>query len=156
MEENNRGELRKDAPVEERNATLDENPAPAMTADELQESILEDSGLNAFQKFCARMDDVKWARMQRIVGALLGVIAGVALFWDTLVPPAAGAAQQQGLFSIPLIIAIVVALIVPNIIERQSLRRVPKLRVAMVIALALVLVAYFVAVGVQTGFRFTE
>ena len=153
MEEKNKVE---NPQFEERDATLDDEPTPAMTADELQESILEDSGMNGFQKYCARMDDKKWSLLQRIVGALLGVIAGVALFWDTLVRPSAGAAQQQGgIFTIPLIVAIVVALIVPNIIEKQSLRRAPKLRVAMVIALTAVIAIYFVVIGVRTGFRFT-
>ena len=143
MEEN-----RQNPEFEERNATLDDDPIPSMTADELQESILEDSGMNAFQKYCARMSDARWALMQRIVGALLGVAAGVSLFWDTLIK--ADSSQQQGIFSMPLVIAIVIALIVPNIIEKQSLRRIPKLRIAMVIAI------YFFVIGRQTGFSFTS
>ncbi len=140
--------------IEERDATLDEDVAPFMTEDELQESILEDSGMNAFQKYCARMSDARWALMQRVAGALLGVAAGLALFWDTLVRPSPESQQQQGLFSLPLIIAIVIALIVPNIIEKQSLRRIPKLRTAMVIALALVVVIDFLVLGAQSGFKF--
>ena len=140
--------------IEERNATLDEDVAPSMTEDELQESILEDSGMNAFQKYCARMSDARWTLMQRVTGALLGVAAGLALFWDTLVRPSPESQQQQGLFSLPLIIAIVIALIVPNIIEKQSLRRIPKLRTAMVIALALVVVIDFLVLGAQSGFKF--
>ena len=149
MEEN-----RQNPEFEERNATLDDDPIPSMTADELQESILEDSGMNAFQKYCARMSDARWALMQRIVGALLGVAAGVSLFWDTLIK--ADSSQQQGIFSMPLVIAIVIALIVPNIIEKQSLRRIPKLRIAMVIALAVVIAIYFFVIGRQTGFSFTS
>ena len=141
--------------IKERNATLDDDPIPSMTADELQESILEDSGMNAFQKYCARMDDKRWTLAQRIAGALLGIAAGVSLFWDTLTK-SARAQQQQGFFSIPLVIAIVIAMAVPNIIEKQSLRSVPKLRIAMVFSLAAVIVIYFVLIGVQTGFTFTE
>ena len=139
---------------EERDATLDDEPTPAMTADELQDSILEDSGMNAFQKFCARMDDRRWSRAQRITGALLGLIAGISLFWDTLVRTTP--TQQQGIFSLPLVIAIVVALIVPNIIEKQGQRRAPKLRTTMVIALALVIVVYFLVIGARTGFKFAS
>ena len=144
---------RQNPEIEERNATLDDDPIVSMTEDELQESILEDSGMNAFQKYCARMSEARWTLMQRIVGALLGIAAGISLFWDTLVRNDTSQ-QQQGLFSMPLVIAIVIALIVPNIIEKQSLRSAPKLRIAMVIALAVVIVIYFVVAGVQSGFNF--
>ena len=144
---------RQNPEIEEYNATLDDDPISTMTADELQESILEDSGMNAFQKYCARMDDRRWALMQRIVGALLGIAAGVALFWDTMVRTES-TQRQQGIFSAPLVIAIIIAMIVPNIIEKQSLRRIPKLRIAMVISLAAVIVIYFIIIGIQTGFQF--
>ena len=143
---------RQNPEIEERNVTLDEDPISSMTEDQLQESILEDSGMNAFQKYCARMSEARWTLVQRIAGALLGITAGVSLFWDTL---ARSEAEQQSIFSIPLIIAIFLALILPNIIEKQALRRIPKLRITMVIALALVIVIYFIAIGMQTGFRFT-
>ena len=145
---------RQNPEIEERNATLDDDPITSMTADELQESILEDSGMNAFQKFCARLNDARWELLQRIVGALLGVAAGVSLFWDTLVRND-GAKQSQGLFSVPLIVAIVIALVIPNAVEKQSLRRAPKLRTTMVIALAIVIVIYVLIVGVRSGFSFT-
>ena len=149
MEENKR-----DPEFEERDATLDDEPTPAMTADELQDSILEDSDMTPFQKYCARMDDKRWTLVQRITGAIMGVIAGVSLFWDTLTK---SEGKAQGSFlSLPLVIAIVIALAVPNIIERKSGRSVPKLRIAMVISLAVVIVAYFLVVGAQSGFKFTE
>ena len=151
MEEN-----RQNPEIEERNATLDEDFAPSMTEDELQESILEDSGMNAFQKYCARMDEARWTLMQRIVGALLGVAAGMSLFRDTIVRGGVEQTQQQqSFFSMPLIIAIVIAMIVPNIIEKQSLRRIPKLRIALVIGLAVVIVIYFIMMGTRMGFNFT-
>ena len=148
MEEN-----RKNPEIEERNATLDDDPIASMTEDELQESILEDSGMNAFQKFCARMDEARWTLMQRIVGALMGVAAGIALFWDSIFPPENP--QPQGLFTMPLVIAIVIALILPNVIEKQGLRRAPKLRIAMIVSLAAFLAVYFVVMGVRSGFSFT-
>ncbi len=132
----------------ERDATLDPDPVETMTDDELQESILEDSGMNGFQKFIARMDERRWTLAQRITGALLGLIAGVALFMDN--------GKSEGAFSYSLIIAVVVALAVPNIIEKQGMRRAPKLRTTMVIVLAVVLVAYFVLTGMRTGFSFTN
>ncbi len=149
MEEN-----KQNPEYEERDATLDDEPTPTLSADEVQDSLLEDSGMNGFQKWCARMDDKRWTLMQRVTGALLGIAAGVALFWDTLMD--AQPNQQQGFFSIPLIVAIAIALIVPNIIEKQSLRRIPKLRTAMVIALALMIVVFFVVTGLRSGFKFTN
>ena len=143
---------RQNPEIEERNVTLDDDPISTMTEDELQESILEDSGMNAFQKYCARMSEARWTLTQRIAGALLGIAAGVSLFWDTLVR---SDSEQQGIFSIPLIISIFLALILPNIIEKQGLRPIPTLRTAMVISLGLVIVIYFIIVGFQTGFQFT-
>lgn len=132
---------------EEHNATLDPDPAPeAMSDSELQERILEDSGMNSFQKFCARMDDAKWALAQRVTGAILGAIAGVALFWEGLT------GREESGFSISLIVAVVIAMLVPNIIEKQSARRIPKLRIALVIGLAAVIVAYFIYMALTTGF----
>lgn len=131
---------------EERDATLDPDPVPtAMSDDELQESILEDSGMNAFQKTLARMDDKKWALVQRVVGALMGLLCGVALFWNT-------SDSQQGGFSYSLIIAVLIALVLPNIIEKQGMRRAPQLRIAMVITLAIMIVAFFIITLLNKGF----
>lgn len=134
---------------EEYNASLDPDPIPAnMTADELQESILEDSGMNGFQKFIARMDEKKWTLVQRVVGAILGVCSGIALFWN------GGSDTEQG-FSWSLILAIVIAMLIPNILEKQGGRRVNKLRIALVIALGIMIFGYFIAFGIRTGFKLT-
>lgn len=130
---------------EEYNATLDPDPIAEKSDDELQDSILEDSNLNGFQRYIAKLDDAKWALVQRIAGSIMGILAGVALFWKTNT-------EQQGIFSIPLLIALMIALVLPNIIEKQGLRRAPKLRIAMVIALAAVLVVYFAFNVIQGGF----
>lgn len=134
--------------VVERDATLDPDPVASMTDDELQDSILEDSGMNGFQKFIARMDERRWTLAQRVTGGLLGLVAGIALFIDN--------GGEEGAFSYSLIIAVVVAMVVPNIIEKQGMRRAPKLRTTLVLVLAVVLVAYFVAMGMRTGFQFTD
>ena len=132
--------------MEEYNATLDSD-MPEMSEDELQESILEDSGMNAFQKWVARLDEKTWTLYQRIVGAILGVGSGVALFWN------GGSDNERG-FSYSLIVAIVIAMLIPNILEKQAIRRIPKLRIALVIALAIMVLGYFIVVGSRTGFRF--
>ena len=135
--------------IEERNATLDPDPVPkAMSDDELQDSILEDSDMNGFQKAIARMSEKTWTIVQRVVGALLGIASGVALFWN-------GGSDTEGGFSYSLIVAVVIAMLIPNLIEKKGLRRIPKLRIALVIALAAMIVIYFIYWGSVKGFRFT-
>lgn len=133
---------------EEYNATLDEDVVEAMSDDEVQESILEDSNMNGFQKAIARMSEKTWTIAQRVVGAILGLATGVALFWN------GGSDNEQG-FSYSLIVAVVIAMLIPNIIERTGQRRIPKLRMALVIALAFMIVVYFIYWGAFKGFRLT-
>lgn len=133
---------------EEYNASLDPDPIETMSADELQDSILEDSGMNGFQKYVARLNEKTWVLLQRIVGAILGVASGLALFWN------GGSDTEQG-FSWSLIIAVVIAMLIPNVLEKQSGRRINKLRVALVIALGVMIVGYFIVFGIRTGFKLT-
>lgn len=132
---------------EERNATLDPDPvSKEMTDDELQESILEDSGMSSFQKFIARLDEKTWKLYQRIAGAVMGLLACVALFWKS--------GEEQGTFSYGLIIAMVIALILPNFLEKRALRKMSTLRLTMAISMGVVIVAYFLYWGLSSGFNF--
>ena len=133
---------------DEYNATLDADPVEEMSADQVQESILEDSDMNSFQKAIARMSEKTWTIVQRVVGALLGIASGVALFWN-------GGSDTEGGFSYSLIVAVVIAMLIPNLIEKKGLRRIPKLRIALVISLAAMIVIYFIYWGSVKGFRFT-
>ena len=133
---------------DEYNATLDADPVEEMSADQVQESILEDSDMNGFQKAIARMSEKTWTIVQRVVGALLGIASGVALVWN-------GGSDTEGGFSYSLIVAVVIAMLIPNLIEKKGLRRIPKLRIALVIALAAMIVIYFIYWGSVKGFRFT-
>lgn len=133
---------------DEYNATLDADPVEEMSADQVQESILEDSDMNSFQKAIARMSEKTWTIVQRVVGALLGIASGVALFWN-------GGSDTQSGFSYSLIVAVVIAMLIPNLIEKKGLRRIPKLRIALVISLAAMIVIYFIYWGSVKGFRFT-
>ena len=133
---------------DEYNATLDADPVEEMSADQVQESILEDSDMNGFQKAIARMSEKTWTIVQRVVGALLGIASGVALFWN-------GGSDTEGGFSYSLIVAVVIAMLIPNLIEKKGLRRIPKLRIALVISLAAMIVIYFIYWGSVKGFRFT-
>ena len=132
---------------EERDATLEpDEEQQGMTDDELQESILEDSGMNGFQKFIARMDEKKWKLCQRITGVVLGALACTALFVDS--------SESQSTFSYGLIIAIVIALIVPNILEKQGQRKLNSLRMTMALTMGVLILGYFLYSGITTGFSF--
>ena len=144
-------EDRDNKPVyEERDASFEPDPVPETTIseEELQESILEDSDMSAFQKTLARMNDKTWNLCQRILGAVLGILACVALFWDSI----SGADPEQKGFSYSLIVAVVIAILVPNIIEKRGLRKIPKARTTMAIALLVCIVAYLAFIGLTKGF----
>ena len=116
---------------------------------ELQDSILEDSDMTAFQKTIAKMSDKTWDLCQRICGVVLALLASVALFWENIT-----GSTNEGGFSYSLIVAVVIALLIPSIIERRGLRKIPKVRMIMVIVLLICIVVYFLIIGVRTGFNF--
>ena len=130
-------------------ATLEED-MPQMSDAQMQDSILEDSDLNGFQKWAARLSDAKWKLYQRILGVALGLGAGVALFWEAISGTAAE--ETQGSFSYSLIIAVAIALLVPNIIEKQSRRKIPAARITMAVTLGVALAAYFIWTAATGGF----
>ena len=134
---------------EEHDASFDPDPETTLSEDELQDSILADSGMNAFQLYVAKMNDKSWNLAQRIFGVVLGILASVALFWDSI----GGADKEKGGFSFSLIIAVVIAMLIPNIVEKQGLRKIPKTRITMAITLLICIVAYLIYLGVTTGFR---
>ena len=133
---------------EEHDASFDPDPETTLSEDELQDSILADSGMNAFQLYVAKMNDKSWNLAQRIFGVVLGILASVALFWDSI----GGADKEKGGFSFSLIIAVVIAMLIPNIVEKQGLRKIPKTRTTMAITLLICIVAYLIYLGVTTGF----
>ena len=146
-------EDRDNKPVyEERDASFEPDPEPETTIseEELQDSILADSDMNAFQKCLAKMNDKTWNLAQRICGAVLGVLASLALFWDGIF----NTNKEQGGFSFSLIAAVVIAMLVPNIIEKQGLRKIPKVRTTMAITLLICIAAYVLYLGISTGFNF--
>lgn len=133
--------------VEEYNASFEPDAEPVLSDEELQDTLLEDSGMNGFQKFIAKLDDKKWNLYQRILGVLLGGAACAALFWK-------GSADNESAFSWSLVIAIVIAIWLPNILERRGLRKIPKARATMAITMGVIIVVYFAVIGIRTGFNF--
>lgn len=151
MEDNN-----KNVEFEERNATLDEDMENQLSESELQDKILEDSDMSGFQKFIARMDDAKWKLVQRIFGVFLGLGTSIALFWEQIPGVKQNMAEGSKAGSYSLIIAVVVALLIPNIIEKRGGRKITQARFAMVITLGIAIVAFFIMSGVRNGWHFMQ
>lgn len=148
MEDNN-----KPVEYEERNASLDpdEEPVSQLSENELQDRILEDSDMSAFQKFIARMDDAKWKLVQRIFGVLLGLGASAALFWPTQSSDGSSSGSSYS-----LIIAVVIALLIPNILEKRGGRKITQARFAMAITIGVGVVAFFIYTGIKYDFHFIQ
>ena len=145
---------KKPVEYEERDATLEEDIEDTLSESELQDKILEDSDMSAFQKFIARMDDATWKLVQRVFGVFMGLGAAVALFWETL--PFAQQNQVEGGKgnSWALVIAVIIALLIPNIVEKRGGRKITQARFAMVITLGIAIVGFFIMTGVNHNWNF--
>ena len=145
---------KKPVEYEERDATLDEDIEETLSESELQDKILEDSDMTGFQKFIARMDDAKWKLVQRVFGVFLGLGASVALFWESL--PFVQQNQVEGgkKGSWALVVAVIIALLIPNIVEKRGGRKITQARFAMVITLGIAIVGFFIMTGLNHNWQF--
>ena len=141
-------EIREPAKPVEYDASFEPDPIDTMTDDELQDTILADSNMTSFQRWIAKLDDQKWKLYQTILGILLAIASCTALFWR-------GSNDTENAFSWSLVIAVIIALVIPNIIEKKGLRRSPRARNVMAIAMGVIIVGYFLVLGITTGFKFT-
>lgn len=144
MEENNK------PVIEEHNASFDEDPVidrSELSEEELQDTILEDSDMSGFQRFIAKLDDKKWMLYQRILGVILGIGTSLALFGESLFKKSD---EAMGTYS--LVIAVVIAMLIPNIIEKKAGRKINAARMTMAGTLLVLLVIYFVYAGLTNGF----
>ncbi len=98
----------------------DANQQPPEELDELQQKVRD-------------YPDEKWTLIQRIGGAALGLISGAMLTYF-------GSFDSTGL--IGTIGAVVVALLVPNLVEKRVKRSLRKARVALMIALGAWLIGH--------------
>jgi hypothetical protein len=89
--------------------------------------------LDDLQKKVRAIPDQQWLWIQRIAGALLGILSGFLLTYF-------GNFDSTRMYS--TIGAVLVALLVPNLTEKRIKRSVQKGRVAMIIALGAWLVIY--------------
>lgn len=132
----------------EYDASFEPDPVDSMTDDELQDTILADSNMTGFQRFIAKLDDKKWKLYQTILGIVLAIASCTALFWRN-------SNDTENAFSWSLVIAVIIALVIPNIIEKKGQRRIPRARNTMAIAMGVIIVVYFLVLGIRTGFNFT-
>lgn len=104
-------------------------PQPAAYAGEPEED--DEPGPTELQKKIAAIPEKKWKLYQLFVGILLGFACGALItFGDRIFSG-----------SIGIILAFGVAVVLPNVAERQFARKVPRLRLAMCISLLVWIVA---------------
>lgn len=97
-----------------------------------------------FEKRIHAIPEDKWNLYQTLGGAAVGIISAVLLF-----------AGGTG-FSAGLLIAVALALLLPNWLETKGRRRLNRARVAMIIALGIGIVVSAVYAGVHSGWNFFE
>ena len=129
--------------AEQDRAPSPEHPDEPMAQDTSGVSQAETS-LTDFQKRIAAIPESRWKLYQTLGGLLIGTIAVISLFLG-----------HDG-FSPLFIVAICVCLLVPNYLEKQGGRLVPRARAAMCIAIAIGLVVMLLVFGIQTDFTFQD
>ena len=122
-------------------------PAPKRTADpEIEpEGDDEDYIPSPWEERVNALTDRQWRRVQIIGGALLGFVALALLMIG-----------GEELATYRLIVAALVALLVPRYVERVIRRDLILARRAMIVALLVGLVVGFLILGAQNGFQFTK
>ena len=98
-------------PVEYDASFEPDEPIIEMTDDELQDTILSDSNMTGFQRYIAKLDDKKWKLYQTILGIVLAIASCTALFWRN-------SNDTENAFSWSLVIAVIIALVIPNSLEK--------------------------------------
>ena len=122
-------------------------PAPKRTADpEIEpEGDDEDYIPSPWEERVNALTDRQWRRVQIIGGALLGFVALALLMIG-----------GEELATYRLIVAALVALLVPRYVERVIRRDLILARRAMIVALLVGLVVGFLILGAQNGFQFMK
>lgn len=103
-------------------------------ADITHDDLPDDPEPTDFQKKVAKIPDKKWNQLQWFTGLLLGFLSGFCL---TSLEVILGEGRDYG-----LIVAAVICFLAPRLIESQSARKIPKLRIAMIVALFVYLACF--------------
>ena len=118
-------------------------PEPVQAAEEDGEDAPYEP--SEMEKRIAAIPEDKWKLYQTLGGAATGLFAILIL---TL--------GSEDLGTWALVLAAVLALVAPRYLERWWGRKIPRARMAMLIAMAVALAGVFIFTGVRTGFRFFD
>ena len=110
---------------------IQEDPNKQQSAPESEPQVVLE--LDELQTRVHNYPEPKWTLIQRICGAALGVICGLMLTY-------LGNFPSIGMYG--TIGAVLIALFVPNLVEKRVKRSIQKGRVALLIALAVWLIGY--------------
>lgn len=119
-------------------------PAKGIEADEEDDEDDEEYIPSEMEKRIDAMTPGQWKFWQIAGGAAVGVAVIAALFLF-----------GQELSAYALILAAVLAILLPRYLERAWRRKLNTARYAMIVAMAVGLVIFFVITGMRTGFQFT-
>lgn len=125
---------------------VDDVPDPVPYVDDAPQAEAdedEDYVPGAWERRIAALPEKTWRLYQRVGGAIIGVIA--VLFLTVL-------SEDLGVWALAL--AFVLAIGLPNYLERWWRRKLPQARVAMLVSIAVCLAAFAVYTGLTHGFDF--
>ena len=94
---------------------------------------LENEYLSSLDRLAAGLSPEKWKLWQTIAGAVLGIAGGLCLFY-------LGGTETFG--SMGLVLAVVILLLIPNILQRNIARSLTRARMVSIIAFAAVLLVH--------------
>ena len=97
-----------------------------------------------FEKKIKAIPDKQWNLYQTLVGTALGLLTVFVLHFS-----------REG-FSLPFIACVVLVLAGPNMFENRARRRLNRLRIVMVIVLAVGIVVMTLIHGINNGFQFFQ
>lgn len=115
---------------------------PVPPDDETLSGEVDDGFNNEFARSVNALSVEAWRKIQIIVGGILGLASGACLFLIKSDP--------NSFLPMNFLLALFIALVTPNIAEKQLQRKVDVGRTALLIALAFVIVVYLIY-GLATG-----
>lgn len=98
-----------------------------------QQDELDNEYLSSLDRLVSNLSPKKWKLWQTIVGVVLGIAGGLCLFY-------LGGTETFGSFG--LVLAVVILLLIPNILQRNIARSFTRGRMASIIAFAAVLLLH--------------
>ena len=125
---------------------VDDVPEPASTGTDAGEDAEDDDDDDTYipsemEKRIAAMTPEQWKRWQILGGGAVGIAIVICLF-----------AFGQELATYGLIVAALLAIILPRYLERAWRRKLNTARMAMIITMVIGLAVMFVVTGLRTGF----